>query len=166
MTVWFAVYTRARAETMAEAHLRRQDYEVYVPRHVKRRRHARRTDFVLAPLFPRYLFVAIDRLHQRWRPILSTAGVCDMVRQGEWPAEVPAELVEELRLRERHGTFNHSAEVRGLKQGDPIRVAAGPFAELAGRFQSLATADRVFVLLEMLGRSVKVQVPSEVIDRV
>ncbi len=165
MTAWLAVYTRPRAEAMAEAHLRRQDYEVYVPRHVKRRRHARRTDFVLAPLFPRYLFVAIDRLHQRWRPILSTAGVCDMVRQGEWPAEVPAELVAELQLRERRGAFNHSAEVRGLKQGDPIRVAAGPFAELVGRFQGLATADRVFVLLEMLGRSVKVQVPSEVVDR-
>ncbi len=165
MTAWFAVYTRPRAEAMAEAHLRGQAYEVYVPRHMKRRRHARRTDFVLAPLFPRYLFVAIDRLHQRWRPILSTAGVCDLVRQGEWPAEVPAELVAELQLRERRGAFNHSAEVRGLKQGDPIRVAAGPFAELAGRFQGLAAADRVFVLLEMLGRSVKVQVPSEVIDR-
>lgn len=166
MTAWFAVYTRPRAEAMAQEHLRHQGYEVYLPRHVKRRRHARRTDFVLAPLFPRYLFVAFDRLHQRWRPILSTVGVCDLVRQGERPAEIPAELVEELRLRERHGAFDHPAQIRGLRRGDPVRVAAGPFAELAGRFHGMATAERVFVLLEMLGRSVKVQLPNEVVDPV
>ena len=166
MTAWFAVYTRPRAEAMAQEHLRRQGYEVYLPRHVKRRRHARRTDFVLAPLFPRYLFVAIDKLHQRWRPILSTVGVCDLVRQGERPAEVAAELVEELRLRERDGAFGHAAQVQGLRRGDPVRVAAGPFTELAGRFHGMVAADRVFVLLEMLGRSVKVQLPSEVVDPV
>ena len=166
MTGWFAVYTRPRAEATAQEHLRRQGYEVYLPRRVKRRRHARRTDFVLAPLFPRYLFVAIDKLHQRWRPILSTVGVCDLVRQGERPAEVPAELVEELRLRERHGAFDYPAQIRGLRQGAPVRIATGPFADLAGRFEGLAAADRVFVLLEMLGRSVKVQLPSEVVDPV
>ena len=64
MTAWFAVYSRARAEATAQEHLRRQGYEVYLPRHLKRRRHARRTDFVLAPLFPRYLFVAFDRSRQ------------------------------------------------------------------------------------------------------
>ncbi len=89
-----------------------------------------------------------------------------MVRQGERPAEVPAELVEELRLRERHGAFDHPAQIRGLRPGDPVRVAAGPFAELAGRFHGMAATERVFVLLEMLGRSVKVQLPSEVVDPV
>ena len=163
MTAWFAVYTRPRAEAMAQEHLRHQGYEVYLPRHVKRRRHARRTDFVLAPLFPRYLFVAIDKLHQRWRPILSTVGVCDLVRQGERPAEVPAKLVEELRLRERDGAFDHRAKIRGLRQGDPVRVATGPFAELIGRFHGMADTERVFVLFDLLGRQVKTRLSSEVI---
>lgn len=166
MTAWFAVYTRARAEAMAREHLRRQGYEVYLPQHMKRRRHARRTDFVPAPLFPRYLFVSLDRLQQRWRPILSTFGVCDVVRQGDWPAQVPAGLVEELRVRERSGAFDHPARLQGLSRGDPVRIAAGPFADLVGRFHGMAAAERVFVLLEMLGRSVKVQLPSEVVDPV
>ena len=166
MTAWFAVYTRARAEAMAREHLRRQGYEVYLPQHMKPRRHARRTDFVPAPLFPRYLFVAIDRLHQRWRPILSTVGVCDLVRQGERPAEIAAKLVEALRRRERDGAFEHAAQVQGLRPGDPVRVAAGPFADLVGRFYGMAATDRVFVLLEMLGRSVKAQLLSEIVDAV
>ena len=164
MTVWLAVYTRARAEKTAQEHLRRQGYEVYLPHHLKRRRHARRVDFVYAPLFPRYLFVALDKLHQRWRPILSTCGVCDVVRHGERPAEVPAGLVEELRLREGHGAFDHPAAIQGLRQGDPVRVATGPFAEMVGRFHKIAAAERVYVLFELLGRSVKVQLPIEAVD--
>ena len=164
MTAWLAVYTRPRAEAMAEAHLRRQDYEVYVPRHVKRRRHARRTDFVLAPLFPRYLFVAIDRLHQRWRPILSTVGVCDLVRQGERPAAVPAGLIEELRVIERQGSFDHDAEIRKIRLGDSVRVTVGPFANIVGRFYGMASEERVFVLLDFLGRTVKAQLPNTAVD--
>ena len=37
-----------------------KDLTTYLPRYLKRRRHARRVDIVAAPLFPRYLFVAID----------------------------------------------------------------------------------------------------------
>ncbi len=164
MTAWFAVYTRARAEALAQEHLRRQGYEVYLPSHMKRRRHARRTDFVRAPLFPRYLFVAIDRLHQRWRPIISTAGVCDLVRRGDLPAQLPTGLVEELRARQRGGGFDHGAQVRKIKPGDPVRIGAGPFVDLVGRFHGMASDERVFVLLNLLGRTVKAQLSSTAVD--
>ena len=82
MTPWFVVYTHAGAEETASGHLQRQGYQVYLPHLVKRRRHARHTDFVRAPLFPRYLFVSWDQLRERWRPILSTVGVCNLLRQG------------------------------------------------------------------------------------
>jgi len=60
MTYWCAVQTHVRSEDKAAFHLRRQGYEVFLPKHLKRRKHARRIDWVSAPLFPRYLFVAID----------------------------------------------------------------------------------------------------------
>ncbi len=164
MTSWFVVYTHARAEEKACEHLRRQGYEVYLPRHVKRRRHARYTDFVHAPLFPRYVFVALNRLQEQWRPILSTIGVCDLVRQGDRPAKVPKGLVEELQAHEQHGAFGHDAQIRRIKHGDPVRIAAGPFANLVGRFYGMATEKRVFVLLDLLGRSVKAQLPNTAID--
>ncbi len=164
MTAWYAVYTRARAEALAQEHLRRQGYEVYLPSHMKRRRHARRTDFVRAPLFPRYLFVAIDRLHQRWRPVCSTVGVCDLVRRGDHPAKIPDGLVEELQARELGGSFDHGAQIQKIKLGDPVRIGAGPFMDLVGRFYGMASDERVFVLLDLLGRTVKAQLPSTAID--
>ena len=57
---WHVVQTRPRSENKAALHLQRQGFEVYLPRYLKRRSHARKVDFVPAPLFPQYVFVAVD----------------------------------------------------------------------------------------------------------
>jgi transcriptional antiterminator RfaH len=69
---WQVVQTHSHAEEKTGAHLKRQGYHVYLPRYLKRQRHARRIENVSAPLFARYLFVAIDRMTQRWRSIQLT----------------------------------------------------------------------------------------------
>ena len=66
---WYVVQTQVHAENRAAANLLRQGYEVYLPRYLKRRRHARRVETVPMPLFPRYLFVAFDVMTARWRSI-------------------------------------------------------------------------------------------------
>ena len=80
MIRWYAVYTQPHGETKALEHLLRQGYSAYLPRYRARISHARRHQTVLRPLFPRYLFAGIDRASMRWRPILSTVGVADVVR--------------------------------------------------------------------------------------
>ncbi len=73
---WHVVQVHVHAEAKAQMHLARQGFETYLPRYLKRRRHARRTDTVAAPLYPSYLFVtfnpadsplAIDSLDRRCR---------------------------------------------------------------------------------------------------
>src|SRR5664279_3292931 len=73
--LWYVAQTHVHAETKATLHLRRQGFDVYLPRYRKQRRHARRVDIVAAPLFPRYLFVSVDLATQRWRSIRSTVGI-------------------------------------------------------------------------------------------
>ena len=62
---WYVVQTHPHAEQKASLNLARQGYGVYLPRYLKRRRHARRVETVAAPLFPRYMFVAVDRAVQQ-----------------------------------------------------------------------------------------------------
>jgi transcription antitermination factor NusG len=50
-----------------------------LPRHLKQWRHARRAEKVPAPLFPSYLFAAVDMASQRWLAIDSTIGVKRLV---------------------------------------------------------------------------------------
>ena len=65
---WYVVQTQVNGELKAAQNLMRQGFEVYLPCYLKRRRHARKIDLVSKPLFPRYLFVAIDVATQRaWR---------------------------------------------------------------------------------------------------
>ena len=162
MTAWYVVYTRAQAEAQALDHLRRQGYTAYLPRYQKRRRHARRWELVRRPLFPRYLFVALDLLATRWRPILSTIGVSDLVRHADMPTPVPDGIVEEIRRREGTGMFDTN-RASNFKAGDLVQAIEGPFAELIGRFHSMADAERVFVLFDLLDREVKTRLSSEAI---
>ena len=80
---WYVVQTQVNGEAKAAENLRRQGYEAYLPRYLKRRRHARKVDFTAKPLFPRYMFVAIDMATQRWRSIQSTFGVSRLVTNGD-----------------------------------------------------------------------------------
>src|SRR6516165_5154399 len=101
---WFVAHTHPHAEAKATAHLNRQGFEIYFPRYLKRRRHARRVETVAAPLFPRYMFVALDLATRQWWSIRSTFGVADLVYNGEQPAPVPSSIIEDLKAREdEHG---------------------------------------------------------------
>ena len=119
---WFVAHTHPHAEARATAHLNRQGFEIYFPRYLKRRRHARRIETVAAPLFPRYLFVAIDLNIHRWRSICSTVGVSRLVCNGDDPTPVPAGIVEALRNREDAGGFIKLDYRPRFRTGDKVRV--------------------------------------------
>jgi transcriptional antiterminator RfaH len=157
-THWYVVHTHAHAETKAAAHLVRQGYSIYLPRCLKRRRHARRVEMIAAPLFPRYLFVAIDHLTQRWRAIQSTVGVNHLVRYGDEPALMPPGIVEDLRGREdKRGLIEVNDRPR-FAPGDKVRVADGVFSACFGLFEGMTDRERVAILLDLLGRKVRVTV--------
>ena len=60
MMNWYVVYAQAQKELVAHQNLIKQGFAAYLPRYRKNCRHARRTYTVMAPLFPRYLFVHMD----------------------------------------------------------------------------------------------------------
>jgi transcriptional antiterminator RfaH len=154
MTDWYVVHTHARAEGKAQENLRRQGYEVFLPLTRRWYRHARRREAVLSPLFPRYLFVGFDVARTRWRSIFSTIGVSTLLCQGEMPIRVPQPVVDQIRLAEEAGAFDQTSGLGKLRPGDSVRVLDGPFADIIGRLQSQLSADRVRVLLELMGRQV------------
>jgi transcriptional antiterminator RfaH len=160
---WYVAQTQANGEAKAAEHLRRQGYEIYLPRYLKRRCHARKVDFVAKPLFPRYLFVAIDMATQRWRSIQSTSGVSRLVTNGDEPAAVPEGIVRALRAQEDAKGFVKLDAAPAFAPGDKVRVLAGAFVDNAGLFNGMADHDRVSILLEMLGRQVRVVLDADLV---
>jgi transcriptional antiterminator RfaH len=153
---WFVAHTHPHAETKATAHLNRQGFDIYFPRYLKRRRHARRIETVVAPLFPRYLFVAIDLNVQRWRSIYSTVGVSRLVCNGDDPTPVPDGIVDGLKTREDANGLIKLDSRPPFRAGDKIRVLDGVFSSCLGLFEGMAERERIAILLDLLGRKVRV----------
>jgi len=160
---WFVAHTQPHAEAKATAHLNRQGFEIYFPRYLKRRRHARRVETVAAPLFPRYLFVAVDLAAQRWRSIYSTVGVHRLVCNGDEPSAVPDGVVEALKSREDGNGFIKLDRRPPFRGGDKIRVLDGVFSSCFGLFEGLAERERIAILLDLLGRKVRVVLDADLI---
>jgi transcriptional antiterminator RfaH len=161
---WYVAQTHVHAETKATFHLGRQGFEVYLPRYLKRRRHARRVDTVAAPLFPRYVFVSVDMATQRWHSIRSTIGITRLVTNGDVPAVVPQAIMEGLKRREDAKGFVELEHRPRFASGDKIRVLGGAFCDALGLFEGIRDQERVAILLDLLGRKVRVVLDMDIID--
>jgi len=158
---WFVVQTHPHAEAKACWHLERQGFRTYLPRYLKKRRHARRVETVIAPLFPRYLFVAIDMTSQRWLAIRSTIGVSRLVCDGDKPAPVPTSVYDALRRREDANGLVKLDPKPPFSNGEKVCVLEGAFQDCLGVFEGMSSNERVTILLDLLGRKVRVDLQSE-----
>jgi transcriptional antiterminator RfaH len=160
---WYVTQTQVNAEVKAAQNLLRQGFSVYLPRYLKRRSHARKIEKVAAPLFPRYLFVSIDIGTQRWRSIQSTYGVSHLVLNGSEPAPVAEAVIDSLKAREDQNGLVKLDHRPKFAIGEKVRVLAGVFAENLGLFDGMADRDRVAILLELLGRKVRVSIEADMV---
>ena len=148
---WYLVYCKPRQETVARENLARQGYETYLPiMHDARRRQGKRVS-VIAPMFPRYLFIHLSSQTDNWGPIRSTLGVVSIVRFGREAARVPDSLMAALRSRED-------------MQGIQILPIAEFKPGYEGIFQAASSRDRVTVLLDILGRDARTTVDTASIE--
>ena len=165
MNKWFVVQTQPRNEPRAAFNLKRQGFEIFLPEFLKTRRHARKTELVRRPFFPGYMFVRFDPSSTPWRAINSTFGVIGLVALGEnTPTPIPDKVVETLlERRGDDGTLIFNP-VERIKEGDKIRINDGPFADLDAVFVMQNDKDRVTVLLNLMGRMIRVLTPSRTVE--
>jgi len=150
---WLLAYTKPRSELLAEEHLVRQGFEVLCPLLRAQKLRRRRWSWLEEPLFPRYLFVGAHE-EQAWAPIRSTVGVTSLVRFGGVFASVPVAIVDSLRAA---GAAPQVARPV-FRQGQKVRIVAGPYASLEAVFEMAEGEERAAVLVDLLGRQNRVRV--------
>lgn len=113
-------------------------------------------------MFPRYLFVRADINTQSIAPIRSTRGCVGPVRIGGHPAFVPAAVIAAMQAR--------CADTPAIDPCDrwqahqALEFTEGPFAGLTALFEARDGEARAHVLLEMLGRWQRINVPLAVLQ--
>jgi transcriptional antiterminator RfaH len=166
MNRWYVVQTHSMREEIAAINLRRQGYVVYLPRYLKKRSHARRVDWVAKPLFPRYLFVEMDAEATPWRAICSTIGVTRFICLSDMPAPVPIGVVEEIIARENEEGYVEFSSEFLFKKGQTLEITNGPMAEISAVFECVNDKDRITVLMDLMGRQIRVLVPLDAVQAI
>jgi transcription elongation factor/antiterminator RfaH len=161
MEHWYALYTKPKKEFQVAGQLEAMGVDSYLPtvmRKVRRRDRPHRKVY-----FPCYLFARIDfdstpRSSISWMP-----GICHIVSFGEQPAIVNDGIVELVRVR-LDGV--EQVETESFSQGDRVRIKSGPLKQLEAVFdQPLSSADRVRVLLDVMGRMTPVDIDGLELER-
>ena len=148
---WFVIYTKARQESVALEHLERQQFHCYLPRMQLSKRRNGQIVPSIEPFFPRYLFVRLALQEQDWAPIRSTRGVCGLVKFEGVPKRIPEQFISLLKENEDSQLLQRVTE-KSWKSGDQVNIEQGPFAGYKCIFQQKRSADRVSVLLDIVGK--------------
>jgi transcriptional antiterminator RfaH len=161
---WYAIQTKPNKEKEVEKRLADLRIEVFLPWMRTRRRIGSRFHWVLAPLFPAYLFCRLDLL-ESGKAARYSPGVRDFLKFGNHIAEVGGEIVAALRERCPGGIAQ--IELVSVKPGDPVKINEGPFSGLEAIFEKkMKGSERVAVLLDILGRQTRLVLPSETIEKI
>lgn len=161
---WFLAQFKPNCQHIAERNLQRQHFPVFLPQQRVTRRQRGRFVEALQPLFPGYLFVSFDPASGGWRKINATYGITRLVAFGNDPAPVPPALLAALMARcDGEGALQPPC---AFTPGDEVRVTKGPFADFVARIEELDSQERVWLLLDILGRPTRVSASLDALQSV
>ncbi len=151
---WYAVYTCAQHEKRVAAEMGMRGLEHFLPLYSSVRRWKDRRVQLELPLFPGYIFVRLA-LSERLR-VVQIPSVVRLVGFGGLPTALPDREMEIMRsgLLERLRAEPHPF----LTVGRRVAITGGPFAGLEGVLKRKKSSLRVVVSLELIQRSVAVEV--------
>jgi transcription antitermination factor NusG len=159
---WYAVYTMSRHEKRVAAHCERIAIEQFLPLYTWRRSWKNRTTIDLQmPLFPNYIFVQL--LPEDHGPLMRLPGVLSTVGNAAGPVAIQESEMELLRrVIECRAIEPHPY----ITAGDKVRVKAGPLEGIVGVVLRKANGLRLIVTLDLIGKSVALDVERSALELV
>jgi transcriptional antiterminator RfaH len=146
-TGWYLVLTKPRHEDIAQTHLQRQGFHIYLPL-LQQHKHRRNIyQVVTEPLFPRYLFIKLNSDVDDWSKIRSTRGCISLVRFGQLPARIPDGLIEKLQHEESARLLDQSSCTPDFKPGDRVQIMDGMLMNYEGIVEMKNSQQRITLLL-------------------
>lgn len=159
---WYAVYTCANHEKRVAKQFDERRIEHFLPLFGSVRRWKDRRVHLQLPLFPGYIFVRVA-LNERLR-VLEVPGVVHLVGFGKHAVPLPDAAIGAL----RHGISGPLtvAPHPYLRVGQLVRLRSGPFKDLEGILIRKRNGLLVVLSLDLIARSISVEVDVEDIELV
>ncbi len=157
---WYVAYTEPRKESLAAKNLQQQGFLTYLPLYKTMAKHASTspetgTRVKHEPMFPRYMFFRPSNDKQSIGAARSTRGVNSIVRFGINFALIQPEILAAVQQHEQQRNRADLQIISPLQAGCRVRLCDPVLNGLEGLVHS-TSAQRVIVLMEILGRTIKV----------
>jgi transcription termination/antitermination protein NusG len=156
---WYAVHTRSRHEDRVYLGLTAKSYTAFLPKIEAWSRRKDRRKKILLPMFPGYLFVALDPIDNEIKvDVLKTFGVVKILGKprGSEPLPVPDQKIEAIqRLVASRVEVQH---FQYPQVGEAARIVDGPFKDIEGIITGTDFEKEVFVItIDLMQRAVAIR---------
>ena len=162
-SLWYAVYTRPRAEKQVYTRLVETGIETFLPMQKTYRIWSDRKKLVEKPLLSSYIFVKTSR--KNFPKVFMTTGVVKFVTFDGVPASIPQNQIDILRL-----LVNSDAAIEvsseKFSRGDNVEVISGSLLGLTGELIKIGTRNRVVVRIDRLDQNLILKIPAAFLKRI
>ena len=156
---WFILQFKPNSHYLAAKNLNRQGYETFLPLHDTTSRNVSRFTTTAKPLFPGYMFIKFNRAENTWNKINNTYGVSRLLTFNDTLEPISTTFVDHL--MKRYDLSGKLLPIQKLKKGDQVTVLKGPFANFIATVEKYEADQRIWILMDLMGRKTKIQTPSD-----
>lgn len=160
---WFAVQTKPRHEKRVNLELAEKGLLSFLPLHRERRCWSDRYKWVELPLFSQYVFVRMTAGAEIRTRVLRTFGVVRLAGAPGRGTPVPEEQISSLQtmVERRIPMTPHSH----INIGERVRIRGGALNGIEGVLVSIKDVRRLVVSVDLIQRSVAVQLDGFEVER-
>jgi transcriptional antiterminator RfaH len=156
---WFILQFKSNSHHQATVNLNRQGFETFLPLNNTTGRKASRFINTIQPLFPGYMFINFDRTETKWRKINNTYGVSRLVTFNSNLISIPTTFIHNLKLR--YDLSGKLLPIEKFTKGDKTKITQGPFTNFIATVEKYEADQRIWILMDVMGRKTKIQTPSD-----
>jgi transcriptional antiterminator RfaH len=153
---WIVARNKPNQDKIALINLERQNFKFFQPTFKTTSRIKSKFKEIIKPVFPGYIFIAVDLEEKNWHKINNTRGISSIIAFANKIPLISCELIEELKYR--FSLDNAQKVVDPYKIGMNAEITNGPFAELIGKIEEIDADQRIWILLDILGTQTRVSI--------
>jgi len=153
---WIVARNKPNQDKIALINLERQNFEFFQPTFKTMSRRQNKFKEIIKPVFPGYIFIAINLEEKNWHKINNTRGISRIIVFGNEIPLIHCELIKEL--QHRFSLNNIPKITNPLKIGMNVEISNGPFAQLIGKIEEIDADQHIWILLDILGTQTRVSI--------
>ena len=153
---WILAKNKPNQNKIALMNLERQNFDFFQPTFKVISRRQNKFKEIIKPVFPGYIFIAINLEENNWHKINNTRGISSIIVFGNEIPLIRCELIEELKYRFSLNNTQKAADL--FEVGMNAEITNGPFAQLFGKIDEIDADQRIWILLDILGTQSRVSI--------